>query len=157
MDKILQYILSVIGVALIVSLANTFIDTKSPLGSTLKLVTGLVLTSVIISPWSEVRIEDFYDTFQNADMDASSIVQDGEHMANTEIMAHIKEKTEAYILDRAMSMGLEIDVEVSFDELAPYTPHCVRITGNVSPYAKQRLMEIISRELNIEKEHQIWS
>lgn len=157
MDKILEYILSVIGVALIVSLANTFIDIKSPLGAMLKLITGLVLTSVIISPWSQVQIEDLYGIFQNTDMDASCIVQDGEHMANTKIIEHIKEKTEAYILDRAMPMGLDIDVEVSFDELAPYTPHCVRITGNVSPYAKQRLAEIISKELNIEKEHQIWS
>jgi hypothetical protein len=35
-------------------------------------------------------------------------------------------------------------------------PEYVRISGNVAPYAKQQLINIIARELGVAEENQIW-
>lgn len=157
MDRILGYILSVVGTALIVSLANTLVDNSGPVGSAIKLLTGIVLTTVIVSPWTELNVNEFYDIFNDINVSADKVAQDGEQLAHSEILSHIKENTEAYILDRAADLGLNITAEISFDANSPYTPHSVIITGTASPYIKKRLMDIIQDELNIARENQTWS
>ena len=68
----------------------------------------------------------------------------------------IKEKTEAYILEKAESLGLDISVEINFGEADSMVPTEVRISGPVSPYAKDQLSKTISTDLGIPEERQIW-
>ena len=68
----------------------------------------------------------------------------------------IKGETEAYILDKAASLGVELEVDVLLEDMYPMAPKTVRLSGSVSPYVRNRLQNIIAEELGISKENQIW-
>ena len=74
-------------------------------------------------------------------------------MAAEEMEKIIKAKTEAYILDKAKNIGAEISAEISLNDLVPTG---ITVVGNLSPYARSSLAAIITHELNIPPEAQIW-
>lgn len=157
MSKISQYLLSIICTALLLSIANNLLDAKGALGAAIKLLTGLVLTSVIIAPWSDIRLDTLQSIFTDMQVHASTVVQEGNNIAQFEISALIKERTEAYILDKARSLGLDVAAEVMYDESMPQSIHTVRIVGDASPYARQRLKQTICDDLAVAEENIIWS
>ena len=67
----------------------------------------------------------------------------------------IKAETEAYILDKASQLNVELSVEVTIDE--ENIPTAVTLSGEVSPYARRQLQEIIESDLGIAKENQRWT
>ena len=66
----------------------------------------------------------------------------------------IKSRVQAYILDKADSFGTSLEVEVILDQ--DHIPVSVELQGNISPYARAQLTEIIEEDLGIPKEHQLW-
>ena len=83
-------------------------------------------------------------------------VSEGKSMAANQVADIIKSQSEAYILDKANRMGLEISVEVELDNDNNSIPSSVCISGNISPYAKKVLSEYITDCLGIAKENQKW-
>lgn len=69
----------------------------------------------------------------------------------------IKAEAEAYILDKAGSYGLQLEVCVTLREDDIPVPESVCIAGAVSPYARTRLEILIENELGIPKERQLWT
>ena len=67
----------------------------------------------------------------------------------------IKARIQAYILDKADSFGTQLDVEVILDQ--DNIPTSVELRGNISPYAKAQLTGIITENLGIPKEYQLWT
>lgn len=157
MSRIGQYLLSVIATALVVSVSNVLIDKKGAIGSTLKLITGLVLAMVIISPWADFRIDDLQQLYLNAESDSTYYVQQGQAIVQSEISAYIMIQTEAYILDKASILGLDISADVALKEDAPYEIDSIRIIGSASPYAKKRMTQLICDDLDISEECLIWT
>ena len=88
---------------------------------------------------------------------ASDYIQSGSTWADSETAAIIKNRSEAYILDKASSAGIRIDVDISVCQQVPFTPETVTIVGNAPPYIKTQLTEIIEKDIGISKEHQIWT
>ena len=78
-------------------------------------------------------------------------------MTKEAIAAGIKSRTQAYILDKAMALELQLQVEVVLSEDEIPVPEEVRLAGKASPYAKARLQQIIKEDLGIDKEHLIWT
>jgi hypothetical protein len=68
----------------------------------------------------------------------------------------IKSKTEAYILNEARKMELDITVEVELSDADPPAPCRVFIKGTASPYKKTVLGRYISDNLGIPQENQQW-
>ena len=68
----------------------------------------------------------------------------------------ITDKTTAYICDKAADLGCELDITVIVSSEAPYPPQEIMLEGNASPYGKKILSDIITTELNIPPEDQIW-
>ena len=66
----------------------------------------------------------------------------------------IKQRTEAYILDRASAMDAQIKVSVSLGKDG--IPKSVRITGRISPMNRSRLTDVIAADLGIPREQQEW-
>jgi hypothetical protein len=60
-------------------------------------------------------------------------------------------------LDKAQALNTALEVEVTLSDDEIPIPVKVRLSGKVSPYAKGRLQQIISEELGIERENQIWT
>ena len=157
MDQIRQYLISVTVAAIICSILAAFTEKKSTHNSLIRLLCGLFLSVTIISPWMDFTVNDITGYLDDIKLDASGVVTNGMEEANASRDAIIKGQTEAYILDKASAMQLDITVEVSLSDSDPPIPNAVLLTGAASPYAKQSLKRIITNDLGIPEENQRWT
>lgn len=156
MEDIRQYLLSIVAAALICALIVNLVGKEGILLSVIKLLCGLFLVYTILSPWTKIQIPGLSSYFSDLRLDASRAVDEGKESALQASATLIKQQVEAYILDKALSLDMDISIEVVMDNADTQSPTGVRIKGTVSPYAKQRLTQIISDELGIPKENQVW-
>lgn len=156
MDQIRQYIISITVAAIICAIISGLIGKKGTQGSIIKLLCGLFLSITIISPWLHLDVNYIADYFNEIKIDAGDSVDHGQTLANMSREAIIKAQTEAYILDKASSMQLDITVEVTLSDTDLPVPYSVVLRGSASPYAKQNLQRIITSDLGIPEENQEW-
>ena len=156
MEDIRQYLLTVISAAFLCGIINGIIGKNGSYGTIVKLVSSLVLVLTVISPWTKIKLQDLSQYTEGLMHEAETITQNGEAFALSQSTSIIKSKTEAYILDKAASIGLNIEVEVTLCESVPHIPCAVKITGNASPYLKQKLHKIITNDLGISEDNQLW-
>ena len=154
MEALRQYVISVVAGAILCGIALRLVP-KGALSQIMKLLCGLILTLCVLRPMvkaellNSIRFDgSFFD-------DAVSTAALGEEYSARAIRDIIKSETEAYILDKARSLGAKILAEVSLT--TDGVPAGVRVTGSLSPYAKAALADYISRELGISKENQVWT
>jgi len=121
------------------------------------LICGIFLLLCVIRPVANIPITGISRFAIPYREKASDAVSAGEEYARAQLCEIIKAESEAYILDKAYELDAVICVEVnlSTDEI-PH-PVTVRISGDVSPYVRQKLQQIIAQELSIAKENQIWT
>ena len=156
MDEIRHYLISVTACAIICGIVTGLSGKNSAHGTIIKLISGLFLALTVISAWVKVQLIDFSDYMDSFSCEASVWAADGESIAYGELSAIIKEQTEAYILDKAISMGLNIEVEVTLDSSNPPIPSAVSINGSISPFSKEKLSRYIADDLGIPEESQLW-
>jgi stage III sporulation protein AF len=122
-----------------------------------KLITGVFLLLTLLYPMANLSITSLSGLADEFQYDAQQAVATGEANSKQKITAIIKERTAAYILQKADALGLEltVDVGVSSDEIP--VPHTVTIRGTAAPYARQQLQDMICRDLGISKENQLWT
>lgn len=157
MEMIRDYLLRLTAAAILCGIVTGFLGKKGALGSIIRFLTGIVMTLTVISPWGQFRIGDLTCFFEDLNIQAGGISHDGERAAQDAIADIIKSETEAYILDKANSFGAELSVEVSVDGSDLPVPCAVRISGRISPNGRKQLERIISEELGIALEDQIWT
>ena len=157
MGDIRQYLLTIITAAIICAVVNTIMENKGTITAITKMLTGLFLTVAVVSPLVSVQLSDFSGYVRGLDAAANEAVSRGEEMAQNATAAIIIEKTEAYILDKAASLELNIEVEVRLSSTNPLTPETVYLKGSISPYAKECLRQYISNDLGIPGENLIWT
>lgn len=151
------YILSIVSAGMICASVRCLLPEKKATGQITRLLGGILMTVTIIAPLTNIsfhRITDYFDDFSIA---AARYTEDGESAAREQIAGIIKSKSEAYILDKADRMGLEIAVEVELDDRNDSIPSGVKITGTLSPYAKEVMSNYIETTLGIPKERQTWT
>lgn len=153
MPQIRQYILSVIVAAVLCGVLENLCAGKTT-ASVMKLICGIFLTFVVISPLREAELDDLsaipFDFLEAGQLAAA----EGKNMAMESYRGIIKDRTEAYILDKAEALGADITVEVMLDGNA--VPVRVRISGTVSPFAENALKACLEEDLGIAKEAQEW-
>lgn len=157
MSAIGKYLLSVVSVALLVSISDTLVKKGSAVATVAKLLSGLVLTIAIVSPWTDLRIADFTSFNADAEIEAANLVQKGEIAAQKELTASIKTQLCSYILDKASDLGFKPSVEVILTEESPPSINKIIINGAASPYAKQRLVQVIRDDFGIAEECLEWT
>ncbi len=152
-----QYLLSIITAAMICGIISVlFQEKKGSYAKIIKLISGIFLMFTVISPLGNVELTGFGDYTDTLKEIAEESVEEGVTAAAEERNAIIKQQTEAYILEKATSLGAQITVEVHLsDDSIPY-PNAAVITGSVSPYDKAALVSYISTNLNIPEDSQIW-
>lgn len=151
-----EYILSIVIAAIICAISGVLLPENTAVGRISKLLCGILLVVTIVSPLLNVSFQKVSDYISDFTASADIWVEEGNETARTQIDAIIKEKTEAYILDKANQMGLQIAVEVSLDENNHSIPSSVTVSGSISPYTKEVLSDYIATTLDIAKEKQIW-
>ena len=148
------YILSLISAAMITAIICSFFPEKSGTSGVIRLICGLFLSFVALNPLVDLDfsgLERYLDTFS---LEASTIADSGKNLALDAEGDIIKASVQAYILDKAETLGANITAEVMLDQ--DNIPISVELEGALSPYAKTRITGIIADDLGITKEHQIW-
>lgn len=156
-EDIRNYLFSVVAAALICGIVKRLLGDKGIQGAVAKLLTGIFLALTVVSPLKKVSVGHLTDIMEDYRKDGLSAAAMGEEMTRQALAQSIKAKSEAYILDKAaaLEVTLEVEVEVTDEDLP--VPCQVYMKGRVSPYAKNKLSGIITDDLGIEKEHQIWT
>lgn len=155
MDQIRQYLLSIVITAIICSLFLHLLQnfqTKN-IG---KFICGVVLSLAILYPLAGKNIWKHRDLFDFPIPDAEEAIAEGQDLSRYALADIIKLSSEAYILDKAMELNVNIEVNVAVDASDEPIPSEVTLTGAISPQARNRLTEIIENDLGITKEDQYW-
>ncbi len=156
MDSIRQYLLTITSAAILSGIITAFFSKKSSYSAVIKLLTGIFMAIAVISPWINLHFSDLSEYIAGISADGRDLSSQGENIASKEYRAIIKSQSEAYILDKAAFMGVDLTVEITLCDSDPPVPQSVTIKGAVSPYAKAKLQDYISSQLGIPKENQIW-
>lgn len=156
MDKITEYLLSITAASIICVLAKIIAGDKSTTGKMISVISGVFMLITIISPLIHIRLGDIGKYIESYSISGEEAASIGVESANEELKEIIKQQTEAYILDEADRMSLDIAVEVNISNTNPPVPDYVTITGNVSPYNKQSLSQYISKNLGLSQENLKW-
>lgn len=156
MDAIRQYIVSVAAAAILCGILRELLPGKSAVASLLKLVSGIFLAFVVISPVRNLEMTNLGLYMDSFSYQGEVIAASGENMRRDAMAEIIKDQTEAYILDKAQTLAASLSVEVSLSDTAIPVPQSVRIQGAVSPYARNVLERILEDDLGIAKENQSW-
>ena len=140
-----SYVLSVVAAAIVCAMIQVLLGRKSAIGRIAQLLSGILMAITVIAPLGRISFQGISEYWD----DVSS-------MAENQMRDIIKSQCEAYILDKANRMGLQISVEVELDDINGNIPCAIAIKGAASPYTKEQLASYIEETLGIAKENQKW-
>lgn len=155
MEDLRSYILAVTAAAILCALVAALAGKGGSIASIMKLLTGMVLTAVILQPIVQISDINLHRYLDELNENAAAAVSRGTAASQTELRTSILQKTEAYILDKAAKYGLALEVSVTLDD-DTMAPVAAVITGSVSPSAKMELQTMLEEELGIPQEAQTW-
>lgn len=154
MAKLGEYIICVCCAALLCGIVNSMMP-KGTSREILKLVGGLFLAFTVIQPIQNMELPDLSTVTDSWQDEVSNAVSRGEEMARQAAADSIKKELEAYILDKALSLRLEVRVQLKLREDTLH-PESVILIGNPSPDSRNQLTRWICEELGLTKEAVTW-
>ena len=146
--------MSLISAAMITAIICSFFEGKSGAAGVIRLICGLFLSFVAISPLVDLDFSGLEGYLESFSLEANVVTDAGKNMAHEAQGDIIKTSAETYIMDKAETLGASITAEVMLDQ--DNIPLSVELAGSLSPYAKAEITGIITDDLGITKEHQIW-
>lgn len=153
MDTVREYLLSVTAVSILCGIIGTLAGKKGVVSSILKLLMGTVLALTVIHPLVNLQITHFHWYIDGLSSDVQAAVTHGEDMSVQAMEGIIKSETQAYILDKAASLEVDLYVEVILNNMVPAEVH---LSGPISPNARMQISAWIADNLGIPKEAQYW-
>ena len=145
-----------IGAAAMISAIALSFSGQGAMKPLLKLVCGLILAFAILNPILSISAGNLEALGMDYREQAEAAARQGQQQAVKSVREIIKEETEAYILDKAGQLNLQVEVQVSLSDQALPKPLAVTIRGVVPPSGKTRLSRILTQQLGIAKENQTW-
>lgn len=152
-----KYILSVLSAAIISAIVSGIAGESGASGKLIRLVSGIFLAFVIVSPVADIDLSEYIRQIEDYEADGSDFAAYGKHASEKAQAEIIIPRIEAYILDKAEELKLDIHAEVTLSEGEYPAPSSVVLSGYASPYARQALNEWIADSLGISKESIVWS
>jgi hypothetical protein len=156
MEPIREYLLSVSVAAMICAVARRLLHGKGTPAAMGKLLTGIFMTVTVLSPLTGLSIDPIRDLTEDFRIDAQQAVLEGEKYGNYALRDSITQRIETYILDKAAAIGAQIQVKIVLSNDHYPVPEKVYIEGDISPFARTRLKQILT-ELGVTEENQIWT
>lgn len=153
MDSLREYVTSVVAAALLCGIL-TRLTRNHASGELVRMLCGIFMTIVLVQPIAGKPSRLWEAALPDVTRQADAVSREGARAADDSRREFIKQRTEAYILSKAETMGAAIQANVSLDESC--IPFSVRITGRISPSYRSRLSQFIASELGIPKEQQEW-
>ena len=156
MDAVRQYIIQVTAAAVVCGIVTSLAEKKGGAGTLIRLMAVVFMLLTTLSPLVKVRLNNISGFWDRIQAQGEIAVEEGSEQANAAMSVIIKEKTEAYVLEKAQSLGTNIGVEVTVSGSPVPMPVSIQISGEVSPYGRQILKKWVSDSLGISAEAQIW-
>ena len=156
MQDIGNYLISIVCASAICGILTSLVGSKGSATGIIRILTGIFLATTVIAPLTKLELKNMDTFWDQINIDVDSNIQAGTDMANAQRNLIIKEQLEAYILDKAETLGACINAEITISQDEIPQPLTVQISGSVSPYNKKILTEYISKELGISEDQQIW-
>ena len=158
MDGLRDWILCIAGTALI----SSVILGLTPEGTgkkAVKVVCGAAAVTAMLSIVSDFSYGDYSESMARYHAAAEDTVSDAVQESSVQTRFIIEQECEAYILDKAVGLGMEIQeisVTVRWSDSGIWYPAEVKITGSGSEDVTGELKALIAAELGIPEEGQIW-
>lgn len=156
MGSIREYLIGIVTAAILCSIVTVLVGKKGTVGTVVKFLSGLLMTLAVLSPWTNISLDNLWGWTEDFSQAGEGLVTDGKNMAEDAYRAGIKQRAESYILEKARSLGTELTVEVSLSPGETPLPIGVTLSGNISPYAKEQLSQMLEQELGIDRKEQVW-
>ena len=157
MENLGKYILSVTCAAILFAILRSILGKKSTAAALLRLIGGLFLTFIIISPIMSVNLDRLFDMPQNYLQQANTISAEGKESTRQQLCSNIKAQCETYILDKAKTYQTDLEVEVILSDAELPIPVGATLHGNISPFAKSAMKACIANDIGITEENQTWT
>ena len=157
MEGIREYLISVTAAALVCGIVKSLTGEKGSIRGILGLICGVFLSLTVIRPLKDISLQDFPHLPDDMMLQAQSFSEEGVDYAKQAMARHISESCEAYILDKAQALGADIQVDISVSRDTSPIPVSSMISGELSPYARNQLKQILKTDLGIPEEDQQWT
>ena len=155
MQGLAEYVISITAAAFVCGIVRNLMP-KGTAKEILRLVGGLFLAFTVIRPVANIQIPDLTIVEDLHRQEAAAAVSQGENMVLESLAGSIKQELEAYILDKARELRLEVKVQVLLSD-SGYLPESVRLEGEASPHARKELLHILTEELGLQEENIQWN
>ena len=155
MDSLKSYLLSVLVIAFVCSMIHRLVSNRTN-AAVLKMITGIIVMIVVLQPLKGMRIGSLGQFSMDVKEQIADAIGTGEQEREKALSDIIRQEVVTYILRQAKMLHADVAVNVILSDTSMPVPEYVRISGNVAPYAKQQLINIIERELGVAEENQIW-
>lgn len=156
MEQIGKYMLSVICAAVLCAIVIRLPAQDASTKKLIQTAAGLFMVFTLIQPIAEIKISDLPLFLEDFSSDARDAAAEGELQTNNALHQSIKQQLESYILDKAAALGASVKVDIVLSESAIPVPVAVVLSGNISPYHKVQIGNILETELGLTGENQIW-
>ena len=156
MEALGKYILSITAAAIFLSILRAIHGKKGLNSALVKLIGGLFLTFTVIAPVADVDTGALFSISMDLTEQGSTIAAIGATESNEQLRGIIKQRCETYILDKALTYGADLDVDVTLTDDEMPVPDAIRLQGSISPYTKAAFTQWLEDEMGIPKEQQLW-
>lgn len=152
-----SWLLAVISVSLLCAVAGALMP-QGAVKRVGRLVCGLVLLAAILSPLAELDVEAGQRWLDSYTAGISGQESELRETVNRQMKTIIEQKYAAYIVDKAAQHGLTCSARVECRETEEglYLPVRAEVTGSWTVSAQGRLSQILSQDLGIPAQSQIY-
>lgn len=155
MEEIRQYLLRIIAAALICGIVQS-LPQESAAAALTRLVCGVIMTVVVLSPLRELRIPELSASVSGISQQAEEAAQKGERISADALAQRIQQEARTYILNEAEQLGLQIDAQIILSNEDIPIPEAAVIQGDIPARLQGALEEILDTKLGIAKENVTW-
>ena len=156
-ENIRQYIFTLICMTILCGLIPEFFEKGSTQRKLLKFAAGILMLIVAITPLTGKEVLQFDCISADLPNQTQTALGVGQEQANDMLRQIITQRTEAYILDKATSLGANLSAEVLLSDAELPTPEAVILTGAASPYVKKKLCAILTSDLAVSEDNLQWN
>jgi len=156
MTGIRSFMISVVAAAMICAIVKRICPEKNTVSSIIGMFCGLLMAVTVLRPVVTMDLSEPWLEISAYSLEAQQVTAAGKEEADAAFRAHIKEQLEAYVIREATGLQAKITVDIRLGTEAMPKPESITVFGSVSPYAKARLVHLITEELGIPKEAQEW-
>lgn len=149
-----DYLVAVCSAAILCAILKQVVGKGKLSSGTIKMLSGLFVAICIIAPWKQFSLQDL-QIYNPLDTETAELfVEDGKHRTQNQIDAIITQKVEAYILEKANQLRVQVEVSVELSDEG--IPSRSIITGELTKGEREELSAFLASQIGIQREMQIW-